>query len=129
MENTEKRKAILFVRVEPCEIYFCPDIKERRMQMLQIYCYLHNIEILICYRIIGEYESFEKDVLPSLQDNKYGFTEQANLLIMHDYWEVSSGILTATNLLSEVRSLGLEVIFIKDFIIKRYSNPKNNIQP
>ncbi|MCW3085096.1 MAG: hypothetical protein JWP12_2462 [Bacteroidetes bacterium] len=125
MENTEKRKAILFVRVEPCEIYFCRDIATRRMQMLEVYCYLHKIEILVCYHIIGEYESFEKNVLPSLQNNKYGAAERADLLIMHDHWEISSGVITTANLLSKVRRLGLEVVFIKIFIIKRYSNQEN----
>ena len=96
------------------------------MQMLQVYCHLYNIEILVCYLIIGEYESFENDVLPCLQNNKYGFTEQADLLIMHHHLEISSGIITTANLLTKVRSLGLEVLFIHDFIIKRYF--KNDTQ-
>ena len=128
MENTEKQKAILFIRVEPWEIYFCRDIAQHRLQMLEIYCYLHKIEILVCYHIIGEYQSFEKDALPNLQNNMNGFTEQADLLIMHGNWEISSGFMGTGNL-SKIKQLGLEVIFIYDFIIKRYFNSENNQQP
>jgi hypothetical protein len=118
MELIKKRKAILMVRVEPFEIYFCPDIKEYRKKTLAIYCHHHQIEILASYRIIGKYEHFEKDVLPRLKENLMRPTEQADLLLMHDSHELSDGIIAATNLISKINLLGLETLFIKDFAIE-----------
>jgi len=118
MENTAKRQAILFIRVDAYEVYFDSEIKEYRRKTLEIYCIENNIDIVSCHWLIAQCECFEDDFLSGLKQNIYGSTQQIDLLLMHDSYEISEGIITAANLITQVKQLGLELVFIKDFAIK-----------
>ncbi|MFL5763582.1 MAG: hypothetical protein ACJ77K_06525 [Bacteroidia bacterium] len=113
--TTPRKKAIFLIQVEPHEIYFAPDIRDYRGITLLLYCLYHHIEMIDCYVIIGEYQSFEKDVFPKISSSD--LTKKANLILMHDSHELSRGVIIAANMISKLSRLGLEVRFIKDFAV------------
>lgn len=114
MENTIKRKAILFIRMDACTAYYCPETKVGRRKTAETYCDQHNIEILACHSIMVHCVNFEDDFISALRQNMYGIPEQADLLLMYDSYEISEGVITPADLAALVKQLGLQLEFIKD---------------
>ncbi|MFL5763581.1 MAG: hypothetical protein ACJ77K_06520 [Bacteroidia bacterium] len=116
MKEAKELKGILFVCVTSHDSDTSEAMVKYRIKTLEMYCAKNQIGIIHSYIIEGANRTFEKDILPQLQNDKE-LTMQADFLLMHDLQEISFYLAPALTLALKVNMLGIKPMLIRDFAV------------